>query len=110
MLLEDRQMVKNGYTHRYMQGHMLSGLAMVDAPQTKLTPKAQTILDVLRQVGGWINRSELAVRLNKNALNKWDVVLLGKLVDAGLIELRHIPHHGPIGYEWQYRAISDNQS
>jgi len=93
-----------------MQEHNSTGLAMGDTSQTNLTPKAQAILDVLRQAGGWINRSELAVRLNKNALNKWDVVLLGKLADAGLMELRQIPHHGPIGYEWQYRAISDNQS
>jgi hypothetical protein len=43
---------------------------------------------------------------NKNALNKWDIVLLGKLADAGLIETQQVPHHGPIGYEWQYRAKS----
>ena len=41
---------------------------------------------------------------------KWDIVLLGKLADAGLIETRQIPHHGPIGYEWQYRAVSIDQS
>lgn len=103
-------MKKTKYTHGYMHEYFSSGLAMADSSDYKLTPKAQAILDVLQEVGEWIGRSELAKRLNKNALNKWDIVLLSKLGDAGLIEMRQIPHHGPIGYEWQYRAISNNQS
>lgn len=78
---------------------------MADSPTYNPTPKARAILDILREVAGWIGRSELATCLNKNALNKWDIVLLSKLEEAGLIETRQIPHHGPIGYEWQYRAI-----
>jgi hypothetical protein len=100
-------MEKEQYTHRYMQRYVSSGLAMADSPHYNPTPKAQAILDVLHEAGEWIGRSELAIRLNKNALNKWDIVLLSKLGDAGLIEMRQIPHHGPIGYEWQYRAISN---
>ncbi len=103
-------MDKSDYTHMYVQRHISSGLAMVNSADYKPTPKAQVILDALREAGDWINRSELATRLNKNALNKWDIILLSKLGDAGLIELRQIHHHGPIGYEWQYRAISNNQS
>ena len=83
---------------------------MANSSEYKPTQKAQAILDTLYEAGEWIGRSELATRLNKNALNKWDIVLLSKLGDAGLIEMRQIPHHGPIGYEWQYRAISNNQS
>jgi len=70
-----------------------------------LTPQAQQILDALHQAADWINRTELAKRLGKTALNKWDVILLAKLVDAGLIETMQIPRHGPIGYEWRYRAV-----
>ena len=70
-----------------------------------LTPQAQQILDALREAGTWVNRTELAKRVNKTALNKWDVILLAKLVDAGLIETMQIPRHGPIGYEWKYRAV-----
>lgn len=103
-------MEKEQYTHGYMQRYVSSGLAMADLPDYSPTPKAQAILDVLHEAGEWIGRAELASRLNKNALNKWDIVLLSKLGDAGLIEMRQIPHHGPIGYEWQYRAISNNQS
>jgi|GEM_PF-3356842 len=103
-------MKQNQYTLKHVQEYFSSGLTMVDSPQPQLTPKAQTILDALRQAGGWVNRSDLAALLNKNMLNKWDLVLLGKLADAGLMELRQIPHHGPIGYEWQYRAISITQS
>lgn len=33
------------------------------------------------------------------------MVLLDKLAEGGLIETRQIPRHGPIGYEWQYRAV-----
>ncbi len=78
-------------------------------PETKydpnLTPQAQLLLKTLREAKGWINRSEIARRTGKSALNKWDLVLLGKLADARLIETRQIPRHGAIGYEWQYRAL-----
>ena len=70
-----------------------------------LTPQAVLLLEALRETNDWINRSELARRTEKSALNKWDLVLLDKLADAGLIETRQIPRHGPIGYEWQYRAV-----
>ena len=70
-----------------------------------LTPQAQLLLKTLREANDWINRSEIARRTEKSALNKWDLVLLGKLADARLIETRQIPRHGPIGYEWQYRAL-----
>jgi len=102
-------MRKPYYTYKHIQKHIELGLAMTNTPSPKLTPQAQVILDALREAGDWVGRSELATKLNKNALNKWDVVLLGKLSDAGLIEMRQIPHHGPIGYEWQYRAIPNTQ-
>ena len=73
---------------------------------TPLTPQAQQILDALRDAGTWVNRTELAKRIGKTALNKWDVILLTKLADAGLIETMQIPRHGPIGYEWKYRAAA----
>ncbi len=83
------------------------GVSMSSPPITPipLTPQAQQILDALREVGTWVNRTELAKRVNKTALNKWDVILLAKLVDAGLVETMQIPRHGPIGYEWKYRAV-----
>ncbi len=83
---------------------------MADSSNYKPTPKAQEILDPLIDVGDWIGRSDLANRLNKKVLNKWDIILLSKMTEAGLIESRQIPHHGPIGYEWQYRAVLNNQS
>ena len=99
-------MDKTEYTHEYMQGYVSNGLTMADSPDYKPTPQAQIILDALKEAGDWVNRSALATKLNKNALNKWDIVLLGKLADADLIETQQVPHHGPIGYEWQYRAKS----
>lgn len=84
---------------------MQVGLALPD----QLTPKARAILDVLSQTDGWLKRSALAARLTKTMLNKWDIVLLGKLTDAGLIETRQVPRYGPIGYEWQYRAVSTDE-
>ena len=74
-----------------------------------LTPQAAVLLEALREANDWINRSELARRTEKSALNKWDLVLLDKLADARLIETRKIPRHGPIGYEWQYRALPVDQ-
>ena len=75
----------------------------------KLTPQAQQLLEALRRAGGWLNRSELAKQVGKSTLNKWDFILLNKLGDAGLIEVQQIPHHGAIGYEWQYRAVEDDE-
>jgi hypothetical protein len=75
------------------------------ANPTPLTPQAQQILDALRQAGTWVNRTELAKRVGKTALNKWDVILLAKLVDAGLVETMQTPRPGPISYEWKYRAV-----
>ena len=71
----------------------------------RLTPMAQKLLNVLREHDYWINRTDLAVQMHKTALNKWDVVLLNRLAEHGLIKRRKIRHHGPIGYEWQYCAI-----
>ncbi len=71
-----------------------------------LTPQAKKILDELRKAEDWLNRTELAKRVGKSALNKWDIVLLAKLVEAGLIETDQVPRHGPIGYEWKYRAVT----
>lgn len=101
-------MGKTPYTHKRTQTNISSGLTTASL-SFKPTPKAQEILDSLYEVGEWMSRSALAAQLSKNALNKWDVVLLGKLADAGFIETRQIPHHGPIGYEWQYRAASSHQ-
>lgn len=78
---------------------------MVDSNSPSLTPQAQHLLDVLCTAEVWVNRTELARLAQKTALNKWDFALLEKLMEAGLIERRQVPRHGPIGYEWQYRAI-----
>lgn len=84
-----------------------AGVLMSSLPTNpvSLTPQAQQLLDTLREAATWVNRTELAKRVGKTALNKWDVILLAKLVDAGLIETMQIPRHGPIGYEWKYRAV-----
>lgn len=74
-----------------------------------LTPHALLLLEALREANHWINRSELARRMGKSALNKWDFVLLDKLADADLMETRQIPRRGPIGYEWKYRAVQIDQ-
>jgi hypothetical protein len=83
-----------------------TGSFMTEQNSPTLTPQAQRLLDILRAAGRWVNRTELAKLAGKSALNKWDIVLLTKLVGAALIESRQISHHGPIGYEWQYRAVN----
>ncbi len=87
------------------------GVDMTSQPpdSTPLTPQAQQLLDLVREAEGWVNRTKLARRTGKSSLNKWDLVLLDRLVEAGLIEARQIPRHGPIGYEWQYRAVQTDQ-
>ncbi len=42
----------------------------------RLTPMAQKLLNMLREHDDWINRSRLAQKMQKTALNKWDIVLL----------------------------------
>lgn len=71
----------------------------------RLTPMAQKLLSILQEHDDWINRSSLAQKMQKSALNKWDVVLLNKLTEWDFVEIRKVRHHGPIGYEWQYCAI-----
>lgn len=73
-----------------------------------LTPKAQVLLNALRAAEDWLNRSQLAQGAKKTALNKWDLILLDKLLAARLIEMRQRLRHGPIGYEWQYRAVKSD--
>jgi len=72
----------------------------------KITTQGQQILNVLLSEHDWMGRGELAQRMNKASLNKWDIGLLQKLEAEGMIEARKIPHHSPIGYEWEYRAIT----
>ncbi len=71
-----------------------------------LTKQGEQILALLREAKTWTNRSMLARLAGKSALNRWDVVLLDRLTAAGLIEARRVPRHGPIGFEWQYRAAN----
>ena len=78
---------------------------IVPSSTTQLTPMAQKLLDLLQEQDNWINRSDLASNLNKSTLNKWDVILLSRLAENDSIETRKVAHHGPIGNEWQYRAI-----
>ena len=82
---------------------------MADEKEFKLTPKAKQLLEALRKADDWTNRTALATAIEKKSLNKWDVILLDKMDTAGLIEIRKIDHHGPIGYEWQYRFAQDNE-
>ncbi len=72
--------------------------------ESPLTPQARHIYELLSEAGKWVGRAELATKLGKSTLNKWDIALLARLTALGLIESRKIPYHGPIGYEWQYRA------
>lgn len=85
---------------------------MADTQSTEetLTPHARHILQHLTEIGTWANRGELAKRMQKNKLNKWDVTLLEKLAESGLIETRKTPFHGPIGFEWQYRIVATEES
>jgi hypothetical protein len=82
------------------------GIPMSSPSPSHLTPQAQQILDELRKAEDWLNRTELAKRVGKSALNKWDIVLLTKLIDSELVETTQVPRHGPIGYEWKYRAVT----
>lgn len=69
-----------------------------------ITPQGEELLRVLRDNGRWMNRAQLAQAVGKPELNKWDVGLLIKMADDGLIEARKEPRPGAIGYEWVYRA------
>ncbi len=93
-----------------MQVYRISAYMTSPPPDSnELTPKAQEILDALREANDWINRSAIAKRVGKSALNKWDLVLLERLAEDGMIETKQIPRHGPIGYEWRYRAVQPDQ-
>ena|SRR5690606_21093069 len=84
-------------------------IIMAEEKEFKLTPKAEQLLEALREANNWVNRTTLAASISKKSLNKWDVILLEKMDLAGLIEVRKIDHHGPIGYEWQYRSVEETE-
>lgn len=73
---------------------------------TQITAQGEQLLNILLAEQDWLGRRELAQRMNKTSLNKWDIGLLQKLEDEGKLESRKIPHHSPIGFEWEYRAIT----
>jgi hypothetical protein len=92
-----------------MQVDMVNRLMESEKVQSlQLTPQAQQLYNALADVKNWVNRTELAKLTGKSVLNKWDLVLLNKLTDAGLIEIQQIPRHGLINYEWQYLALKRN--
>lgn len=79
-------------------------MLMVDEDQ-HLTEQAQDLLEIIQAAaGGWLRRSDIARIQEKARLNVWDVKLLDRLQDAGLIEIQRRPFPGAVGYVWAYRA------
>lgn len=71
----------------------------------ELTEHGQKLLSIIRAARGeWVTRSFIAEALERNKLYVWDTKLLDDMAAGGLIEVKKRDIHGPIGYEYQYRA------
>lgn len=82
------------------------GYEMTKYPEpASVTPRGQDILDALRASGEWMTRPQIAAAIQRPDLNKWDIGLLNKLVDDGLVESRKVERTTGIMFAWEYRAI-----
>ncbi|MBZ0293848.1 MAG: hypothetical protein K8L99_14880 [Anaerolineae bacterium] len=71
-----------------------------------ITDHALKLLEVLQaQTGQWLNRKAIAEGVGKRRLTPYDIELLQRLVDEGLVEIGKRPNPTPIGYEYAYRAV-----
>ncbi|MBI1864049.1 hypothetical protein HYS03_02470 [Candidatus Woesebacteria bacterium] len=68
---------------------------------------ANKILDLLRQRGEWMKRSEIAKGLGRKRLTGSHLTALAILEERKLIEVEKRPDNRPIGLIFFYRAIND---
>ncbi|MAS38219.1 MAG: hypothetical protein CL610_29755 [Anaerolineaceae bacterium] len=74
-----------------------------------ITDQALKILDVLQdKPGEWMKRKEIALALGKRRLTPYDIELLQRLCDEKLAEIGKRPNPTPIGFEYAYRAMSED--
>lgn len=69
------------------------------------TPKSDFILDALRSQDAWMSRADIAAKMGKKVLNKWDMALLELLISQGLVQVEKRQVHGGIGFAWMYKAV-----
>jgi hypothetical protein len=53
-----------------------------------LTPQARRMLAVLRERGGWMNRTDLAHAIHSGTLSHYRIKLLDSLIARGVVEVR----------------------
>lgn len=69
-----------------------------------ITGRGQQLLDAIRAKGDWISRAELGRASGKRRLSPHDLVLLDRMVNAGLLEKRERASNTPIGTAFEYRV------
>lgn len=77
----------------------------------RLTRRQEEILRVIAAAGGWVSRSAIArAGGRKPPLSHNDLIILERLIAAGLIEHRQVDIDIPPGYRHEYRATEAAQS
>ena len=74
------------------------------------TPQSNFILKTLQSHGVWMTRTEIATKIGKKVLNKWDMALLDLLISQRLVEVEKQKFQGGIGFAWMYRATAKEGS
>jgi hypothetical protein len=71
----------------------------------ELTARARALLETLQRGNDWMNRSKLAIASGKSGrLSPHDLMLLERMANEGLIEIRDVPGKSPVGKQYEYRA------
>ena len=78
--------------------------------ELKLTARATAMLTAMRANEGFMTRNELADATGKRHISPNDMMLLGKLSSAGLIDIETRAGSGPKGVFFVYRATKKTEN
>jgi hypothetical protein len=74
----------------------------------EITDRARALLEALQRGNKWMSRAELANATGKaGRLSPHDFLLLDRLAQKGLIEVRKQESKAPVGERFEYRAIGE---
>ena len=81
----------------------------VDAHMRELTPHQVKILEALYDVGDvWLTRAQIAKAIDKKRLTPYDIEILQKLTERGLLETSTQPTNAPgSDFAYIYRMSDD---
>ena len=86
------------------------GIGIMLMTELKLTARATAMLTAMRENEGFMTRNELADATGKRNLSPNDIMLLGKLSSAGLIDIENRAASSTQGAFFVYRASEKTEN